>query len=215
MLDNSVSVIIPAFNEADRIGDVLDAVASITWLDEVIVVDDSSLDDTSSRAKEYSVKVIELAKNVGKGGALQAGIDESLGNILIFIDADLVGLREDHIATLVSPLLEDEEAMMTVGKFSKGRLTTNLSQRITPILNGQRGLRRKFADRLPDLTDYRYGVEIFLSRYAASRDIKTEDVVLEGLSQVLKEEKSGILKGTIERYKMYGQLIKTLKDTGK
>ncbi len=214
-MDNSVSVIIPAFNEADRIADVLEAVASVTWLDEVIVIDDSSLDDTALKAKEYSVKVIELAKNVGKGGALQAGIDESLGDILIFIDADLVGLREDHIATLVSPLLEDEKVMMTVGKFSKGRLTTNLSQRITPILNGQRGLRRNFADRLPDLTDYRFGVEIFLSRYAASRDIETEDVVLEGLSQVLKEEKSGILKGTIERYKMYGQLIKTLKDTGK
>jgi len=208
-------MIIPAFNETNRIGDVLDVACSVQWLDEIIVVDDGSIDDTSLRAEEFPVKVIKMAKNCGKGGALQVGLEEASGNILAFIDADLVGLEEGHIATLIDPFLDDEDMMMTIGRFSKGRLSTNLSQIITPILNGQRGLRREFVDRLPDLTEYRFGVEIFLSRYAANHNIKTEDVVLNGLSQVLKEEKSGILKGTIERYKMYGQLIKTYKDTGK
>jgi len=208
-------MVIPAFNERDWIGNVLDSVCSVPWLDEIIVVDDGSIDDTSSRAKEYPVKVIKMAKNVGKGGALQAGIEESSGDLLTFIDADLVGLEEDHLTTLIEPLFNDEEVMMTIGRFTKGKLSTNLSQMIAPILNGQRGVRRKFVDRMPDFSGYRFGVEIFMSRYAMNHNVKTEEVILEGLSQVLKEEKSGILKGTIERYKMYGQLIKTLKDTGK
>lgn len=211
----SIGVIIPAYNEGGRIGEVLEVVCEIDWIDEIVVVDDGSTDRTAEKAKEHPVKVIEFPENKGKGAALEAGTKKIAADLIAFIDADLIGLREDHIGTLIDPLIADDDLMMTVGRFTGGRLSTNLSQMIAPILNGQRGLKRSFLDVLPDLSDYRFGVEIFISRYAANRSLKTAEVILEGLSQVLKEEKNGIFKGTIERYKMYGQLLKTLRYAGK
>ena len=87
-----VSVIIPAYNEEKYIGEVLEVVTDIPGLTEVIVVSDGSVDKTVEVAERYPVKVIDLVTNVGKGGAMMAGVKEAKGNYVFFLDADLIML---------------------------------------------------------------------------------------------------------------------------
>jgi dolichyl-phosphate beta-glucosyltransferase len=91
-----VSVVIPAFNEASRLGDTLERVLS--YLErrgapyEVVVVDDGSADNTVGVAQEYAhrgVWVLELARNRGKGAALRHGVVASSGDKVLLCDADL------------------------------------------------------------------------------------------------------------------------------
>ncbi len=68
----NITVVIPAYNEEERIGETLQAVKSIPGISRVIVVSDGSTDTTASRAREEGVEVLELYPNRGKGGAMNA-----------------------------------------------------------------------------------------------------------------------------------------------
>src|SRR5439155_10378901 len=85
----SISVVLPAFNEARTIGGIVrgcrEALPPAT---EILVVDDGSADATAARAEEAGARVIRLGQNRGKGGALRLGIDRSTGEVLVFLDAD-------------------------------------------------------------------------------------------------------------------------------
>jgi len=88
------SVIIPAYNEEDRLQNTLNKI--INFFDnlkknyEIIVVDDGSKDNTSKVAEEYQkVKLIKQEKNSGKGAAVRKGMLEATGKFRIFTDADL------------------------------------------------------------------------------------------------------------------------------
>ena len=92
-----ISLIIPAFEEADRIAGTLSTVdselrSSLQKSDdiEVIVVDDGSNDATSEIARKAGADVvIRLEENKGKGAAIRAGVQEANGSVVAFTDADL------------------------------------------------------------------------------------------------------------------------------
>lgn len=202
------AVVIPAYNEAERIGAVIGAALACPDADDVVVVDDGSEDDTSEAAKEYGVRVIALPKNIGKGGAMATAIVETDADVLVFIDADLQGLRPKHITALIKPLKEDETLMITAGRFKGGRLSTNLSQMVAPSINSQRAIRRSLLERVPDFRDSRFGVETVINDYVKKNKISMMEIPLEGVAQYLKEEKQGLVKGVGDRAKMYGDIIK-------
>lgn len=83
----TVSVIIPTLNESGNLPYVLNTIPG--WVDEVIIVDGRSSDDTErvARALRADVRIIEQ-RRPGKGAALQAGFDAATGRILIALDAD-------------------------------------------------------------------------------------------------------------------------------
>ena len=91
-----LSVVIPAYNEASRLGETLSRV--LAYLErrgkpfEVLVVDDGSADNTVEVAQEFAhrgVWVLELARNRGKGAALRHGVVASSGDMVLLSDADL------------------------------------------------------------------------------------------------------------------------------
>ncbi len=206
--DHKIAVIVPAYNEGPRIGAVLDVLVKVDHIDEIIVVDDGSEDETASAASKHHVKVIRMESNKGKGAAMRKGADSTDADILLFIDADLVGLKPGHIDRLISPLIETEEIEMSVARFTEGRLSTNLSQRIAPILNSQRAIRRTFLDRVPEFSSSRFGVETIITTYARRSKAKVIEVEFEGVTQVMKEEKIGKIKGMKSRLDMYKDVIK-------
>lgn len=205
----SVVAIIPAYNEEKTIGGVLETLKKVDLINNIIVVSDGSTDKTVEVAKKFGVDVLELKENLGKGGALKAGIEKAKGKVVLFLDADLIGLKENHVRNLILPVLDDE-ADMTVGIFDRGRVATDLAQKIAPFLSGQRAVNRKVLNDISNLEITRYGVEIALTKYVESSNLRVKKVVLKDLTHIMKEEKMGLLKGFTERMRMYMDIIKCL-----
>jgi len=105
MADDSVWVVIPAYNEEKRIGSVLRKTKR--YARRILVVDDGSSDKTAKVAKQAGVLVLRLKKNRGKGGALRAGCDFAVkkgAKLLVNIDAD-----GQHDPALIPKLIETVE----------------------------------------------------------------------------------------------------------
>ncbi|HUT00486.1 MAG TPA: bifunctional polysaccharide deacetylase/glycosyltransferase family 2 protein [Candidatus Thermoplasmatota archaeon] len=132
----NVSIIIPAFNEENYIAPCLESILKQDYKGkmEMIVVNDGSTDRTAEIAKEYSVKVINLETNGGKANALNIGIEQSKGDIIVFSDADSE-LSSNAVNLLVNSLVEDPDAGAVAGKvyIKNGKKKENLLVRFQMI----------------------------------------------------------------------------------
>jgi glycosyltransferase involved in cell wall biosynthesis len=115
----NVVALIPAHDEADRITATVTAARSVPGIDRVVVIDDASGDDTAAHATEAGAEVVRLARNRGKGGALQAGLEHIAGaaDVLVLLDADL-GETAVEASALLAPIV-DGHADMTVAAFPR------------------------------------------------------------------------------------------------
>ncbi|MDD4363223.1 MAG: glycosyltransferase family 2 protein [Atribacterota bacterium] len=206
----SISVIIPAYNEEITIGDRIKTVKKVPEINSIIVVSDGSTDKTALIAGSFEVEVCNLKENIGKGAAIKKGFEKTNSDILLFLDADLIGLTEDHIYSLIKPI-QKNEVDMTIGVFSKGRFLTDLPQILTPYLSGQRGVKREIINNLPDLDILNYGLEMAITKVVKKNNYQVQIVKLHNLTQRIKEEKYGLVEGTKKRIKMYLDIIKQLK----
>lgn len=205
-----IATVIPAYNEEERIAEVINVTIEHDLITETIVVSDGSTDDTALVADRCGAQVCELNENIGKGGAMQLGVKETEAEVILFLDADLIGLNVEHIDKLLKPLITNE-AKMTVGVFGKGRLTTDLAQKVAPFLSGQRGVKREILHQMARLDLTRFGVEVALTRQAKKAGVEIRKVILEDLTHVMKEEKLGLWKGIIARLKMYWEMFKGMQ----
>lgn len=205
-------VIIPAYNEEKTIADVVEAAARCPLVAEVVVVSDGSKDKTASRAKAAGATVVNLTKNRGKGGAMQAGIQSVPGDVYLFLDGDLLGLTPLHVAALLNPILAGE-CEATLGIFGKGRMATDLAQKIAPFLSGQRAITARQLAQLPDFSDAGWGVEVLLTKHLQNAKIPVVHVPLEDVTHVMKEEKRGLLSGLVSRLRMYWHIVRVLGTT--
>lgn len=202
------TVLVPAFDEMETIAEVV-AVARAARLGRVVVVDDGSGDATAELARRSGAEVVELATNRGKGGAVAAGTEFVDSDVIVLIDADLVGLTPEHLRQLAGPVLSGQ-VDMTRGVFMGGRWRTTTAQRLTPQLSGQRAIRRDLLLRVPSLAGTGYGMEVAITNLARREGWRCRDVPLAGVSQVMKEEKRGLLSGLLIRFRMYRDIFATL-----
>lgn len=200
-----VVVLIPALDEEKTVAQVVQ-VAKRAGIGSVLVIDDGSRDRTAAVAIRAGAEVLRLDRNRGKGGALAAGALSRSEEVLVLLDGDLIGLQPKHIRALVNPVLRGE-AEMTRGVFVGGRWATSIAQKLMPVLNGQRALRRQGLLAIDDLAESRYGVEVLISEHARRARWRTVDIPLAGVSQVMKEEKRGALMGLWVRVRMYREIL--------
>jgi len=117
-----LSVIVPVYNEAKTIRQVIDKVMSIPLEKEIVVVDDSSTDGTRKILNELShdkLKIIHHSSNRGKGAAFLTGLSHSSGEFIIIQDADLEYDPNDYLALLKT--MNQENVDMVIGaRFFKG-----------------------------------------------------------------------------------------------
>ena len=196
------TVLIPAYNEEATVAHVVQRAREAGY--PVVVADDGSTDATAAQAEAAGAKVVRLPQNRGKGGALAAGLQEVRTPYVILLDADLVGLKPEHLSALLDPVVRDE-AEMTVGVFQGGRLRTDLAQRLTPYLSGQRALPTARLAAVRGLEQARYDVELLLTRTAEREGWRVRYVPLPGMSQVMKEEKRGFWA---HRIRMYYEILR-------
>lgn len=204
-----ITAVIPAYNEELTIGEVVRVTTQNPKVNEVIVISDGSLDKTADIARLNGARVIKLNENIGKGGAMLIGAMEATGDILLFLDADLIGLTSRHIDKLLLPLINDQYHM-TIGVFENGRFTTDLAQRLTPYLSGQRAVLKKVFMQVDNLEATRFGIEIALTKYVKKHGLNQRAILLEAMSHVMKEEKLGLVKGFSARMKMYWEIAKCI-----
>ena len=207
-LRGNVAILIPAYNEEATVAQVIRA-AKGSKLGPVLVIDDGSQDDTTKKALAEGVSVLRLELNVGKAGAVWLAAKLVKTDIIVLLDADLVGLNSKHVQALAAPVLQ-AKADMSRGSFSGGRFRTTAAQKLTPQLNGQRAILRHKLLELDDFSKARYGIEIAISKGAKKHGWKTANVDLPGVSQVMKEEKRGFRQGLKIRLAMYRDIFAAL-----
>lgn len=207
-----IAAVLPAYNEASRIADVVRSVCMAPSIAEVIVVNDGSTDDTAARVRAVGGAVLlSLPHNQGKGGAMAAGADATDADVLVFLDADLRGLRPEHVEALVAPVKTGRVAM-AVGKFHGGRRITDWSQRLAPSISGQRAIKRAVFEQIPAIACARFGVEMAITRFCRHYRVPTETVVLRGVTHPMKEEKLGFVRGWSARGRMYTEILRIMLD---
>jgi glycosyltransferase involved in cell wall biosynthesis len=208
-----VAVVVPAKDEATRIGRVIRAVLDAKLPTEVIVVSDGSKDDTAEVARSFpGVKVIELPVNRGKASAMDAGVRATRAPHILFVDADLEGLRGHHVDQMLLPLLT-AECDMCVGIFRGGGKWSDAAMQVSPALSGQRAMRRELFEAVPNLDDLGMGIEIALEKVVKRRRARRIRVVLTGVSNTHKEKKLGFVKGVAARTKMIMEITEAMVNT--
>jgi len=147
----SISVIIPAYNEEQRIGEALKSVAQ--YADEVLVIDDGSTDNTANAAKEKGAVVIHQ-KHSGYLAALKRGFRESKNDIVVTMDADGEHRAYD-ISRLTAPIISGDADLVLgirdyVPRISESFITwlTNFGIKTGDACTGFRAIKKDLALRL-------------------------------------------------------------------
>lgn len=194
----TVTAIVPAYNEEARLGSVLQALTATALLDEIIVVDDGSTDNTAAVVKQFpSVRYLRNARNRGKSYAMDRGVRATSASIIFFCDADLTGLTPAIIESIIRPVLAGE-AGMSIG------IRNNLMQKslLSVALNsGERAIRRQTWEQLPQFYKYRYRIEIGLNNFLRRHDQHIHHAVYP-YYQTIKEAKYGFRQGMVLRWRM-------------
>ena len=116
-----VSIIIPAFNEQSCIQSAIASCLECSYSNlEVIIVDDGSSDDTFAEAKAFAekatvprIRLFKQQQNSGKAQALNRGLNEAHGSIVVTLDADTRFAHSETLGQIIFPLLKDQELSAT------------------------------------------------------------------------------------------------------
>jgi GT2 family glycosyltransferase len=112
-----VSVVVPAFDNATGLAECLRAlVPSAGPNNEIIVVDDASTDETSDVAAQFGTRLLRLERNSGPGAARNFGARHATGDVLLFVDSDVV-VGPDTVARVVRVLEERPDVAAIFGSY--------------------------------------------------------------------------------------------------
>jgi glucosyl-3-phosphoglycerate synthase len=148
----TVSVCIPARDEGSTVGSVVRAVVQPFLaahggdglVDEVIVLDDGSADDTAAQARNAGARVVRGPGGAGgKGRAMAAALEASAGDVVAFLDADVANTTPAFVTGLLGPLLTDEDVALVKGVYTRplggeptggGRVTELVARPVLELL---------------------------------------------------------------------------------
>lgn len=190
-----ITCIIPAWNEAARIGAVLTVAAGHPDLAEVIVVDDGSTDGTTDVVQGFAgVRLIRQAQNGGKTAALASGIAAARTDLLMFLDADLTGLTAADIAALARPVTSGRASVSISLRGNAPGLWRKIG---LDYISGERVLpRAALVARLAEMQGLpKFGFEVWLNRIWLEARYPIAVVRWPGVASPLKSAKAGFWRG--------------------
>ena len=231
-MNSRILVIIPAYNEEESIGKVVDDIPK-DLVYEVVVVNNNSTDETASNAESAGATVIN-EPNMGYGYACLKGVHyaknkrkNELPDIIVFLDGDYSDYPED-MGGLVKPIIENDVDMVigsrTLGNAEKGALLPQqvfgnwLAVTLIKLLYGV-----KFTDLGPfraikfdkllelNMTDKTYGWTVEMQIKAAKENLKCSEVPVNYRKRIGVSKITGTLSGSFKAgYKILLTILKNL-----
>jgi glucosyl-3-phosphoglycerate synthase len=157
-----ISVCVPARDEEATIGPIVEStraalVEAVALVDEILVVDDGSTDDTAAVAGKAGARVVSApvvlsdhGAGPGKGQALWKALWEAEGDLLVFCDADVVDFTPVFVTGLLGPLLTEEDVALVKGAYQRPLRGADGGGRVTELT-----ARPLIAALFPDLSGVR------------------------------------------------------------
>jgi glucosyl-3-phosphoglycerate synthase len=189
--ETEVSVCLPARDEAATVGAIVEAILPLVdggLVDELVVLDDHSSDDTARVAADAGAKVVAAGGDEpGKGRALWQSVLATRGDVLVWCDADLEQFDPAFVTGLLGPLLTEPEIQFVKGFYDRpevggrdggGRVTELLARPALTLLHpelasfrqplsGEYAARRVLVEALPFVAGYGVDVGLLLDAFAA------------------------------------------------
>lgn len=215
----TITVVIPAYNEEKRIVATLQAVKSIPGIDQIIVVNDGSTDQTAELARTQGVTVLDLARNCGKGGAMNAVLPMLDSDVVAFLDADL-GASAAEAGKIIAPVLNGQTDLCIAafpaptrkGGFGlvKGTAARAIRQaggiETSAPLSGQRAMTREVLQAVTPFEEA-YGVELGMSIKALRKGYRLMEVP----TTMSHNETGRDLQGFLHRGKQFFDVIRVIR----
>lgn len=224
-----ITVIIPALNEQETVSSVVEFCFSEPLVNEVIVVDDGSTDETRERAIAAGATVLESKKR-GKGFSMKEGILAASNHLLVFLDADINPYPTSTIKNLVQPLLNNEYDFVK-GSFSRnaGRVTELVAKPLLNIfypelasfnqpLSGMIAGKKSFLNKIDFFHDYGVDIGILIDMFLMHAKIKEVNIgYIENKSkpwQMLGKMSSEVARAIIKKATSHHTNLVNLEELG-
>lgn len=215
----TITIVIPAYNEEDRIAATIQAIKSLPVETEIMVVNDGSTDATSQRAREQGVKVLDIKPNRGKGGAMNAAVPLLDTDIVAFVDGDL-GASAAEAYKILKPVI-DGQCDLCIAAFPppakkggfglvKGTAARAIRKAgkvdVTAPLSGQRAMTREVLLAVTPFEEA-YGVELGMSIKALRKGFRLMEVP----TTMSHNETGRDLRGFIHRGKQFMDVLRVIR----
>lgn len=216
-----VVCVVPVYNEADLIEKTINSLKKAKYIDEIVVVNDGSSDNTLEVAKKLNISIINLEKNYGKGYAMKKAIDTLKYDYIAFLDGDL-GETSIQVESLILPIINGE-AHVSIAKFPERNTMTNTKggfgivknfakkgvyfftkKEIDTSLSGQRVYKREVVEKI-DYIPHRYGIEVAMTIQTINNGYSIIEVPVTMEHRYSQRN----LKGFIHRGKQFKDILKT------
>lgn len=209
-----ISCIVCAYNEADRIRNILDVIVGHPTLGEVIVVNDGSTDETEALIRSYpTIRVLSHTPNRGKTYALSRGIAAARYDHLMLLDADLAGITAADIDALAAPVMRGEAEVSISLRSNSLWVYRQLG---LDFVSGERVVPKSLLQsavaamqKLP-----RWGGEVFMNEIFIRQGCRIAVVRWRRVLNIRKYQKVGAWRGALAEVKMIADATRVLTPFG-
>ena len=182
-----VSVIIPALNEEKTIRQVINLVSSSPIVNEILVIDDKSYDNTIKQSRLPKVRIY-TSPLIGKGASMRDGMLLAKNEVIVYLDADILTYPENIAELLSRPILNDEvDFVKSCFDRQAGRVTELVAKPLLSILfpemtrfsqplSGMIGARKSWLKKIDFENDYGVDIGILLDMHSLGARIKEVNI---------------------------------------